>query len=130
MHSSFFLLLYNVEIKNTGFAGIMAKTDPTCSNPKTWRTGGYILQNLNLHHNYIHDTFGEGMYIGYTGGYMVESKKVCDGEYAFGHFLENVQIYDNIVESHSYTRHSSAISLNRVDNIPMSQMEKQLFRPN
>lgn len=90
----------HVEIGNTGFAGIMAKTDPVCSDPKTWRRNGFVLKNLHIHHNYIHDTGGEGMYIGYTGGYKVSTKLNCgtDG-YAFGHFLEHVNIHHNRLEN-------------------------------
>jgi len=90
----------HVEIGNTGFAGIMAKTDPVCNDPSTWRRNGFVLRNLNIHHNYIHDTGGEGMYIGYTGGYKVSTKLNCgtDG-YAFGHFLEHVNIHHNRLEN-------------------------------
>ena len=38
------------------------------------------------------------MYIGYTGGYKVTSNVVCDSNYVFGHWLENVNIHHNIVE--------------------------------
>jgi len=82
----------HIEIANTGFAGIMAKTDPNCDKPETWRRNGYVFRNLSIHHNYIHDTHGEGMYIGYTGGYKVESKKICNTDTVFGHWLENVHI--------------------------------------
>jgi len=88
----------HIEISNTGFAGIMAKTDPSCDKPETWRRNGYVLKNLDVHDNYIHHTGGEGMYIGYTGGYMVESKKICNDEYVFGHWLENVNIHHNKLE--------------------------------
>jgi hypothetical protein len=86
----------HLEIGNTGFAGIMAKTDPDCSRPETWREN-YTLKNLKIHHNYIHDTEGEGMYIGGTFGYE-SSTRVCDGIERFAHLLENVSIYDNLLE--------------------------------
>ncbi len=90
----------HVEITNTGFAGIMAKTDPYCDNPATWRRNGFVLRNLEIHHNYIHETEGEGMYIGYTGGYIVTSNRSCTGEgYIFGHLLENVNIHHNRLEN-------------------------------
>ncbi|WP_350290951.1 right-handed parallel beta-helix repeat-containing protein [uncultured Croceitalea sp.] len=89
----------HIEIESTGFAGIMAKTDPSCSNPDTWRANGYILKNLSIHDNYIHDTGAEGIYIGYTGGYKVESNRSCNGSLIFGHWLENVDIYNNVLEN-------------------------------
>ena len=79
----------NIEISSAGFAGIMGKTDPYCGNPDTWRSNGYILNNLKIHHNYIHDTGGEGIYLGFTGGYKIESNRNCDGTPIFGHWLEN-----------------------------------------
>ena len=87
-----------LEIFNTGFAGIMAKTDPTCKDEATWRKNGYVFRNLIIHDNYIHDTGGEGLYIGYTRGLAVKSIVTCDGQYVFGHWLENVIIYNNILE--------------------------------
>ncbi|WP_196888974.1 T9SS type A sorting domain-containing protein [Aureivirga sp. CE67] len=88
----------HIEIENVGFAGIIAKTDPTCSDPDTWRLSGFILKNLDVHHNYIHDTHGEGIYIGYTGGYKVVSTKQCDNVDVFGHWLEDVSVHHNIFE--------------------------------
>ncbi|NQZ42889.1 MAG: T9SS type A sorting domain-containing protein [Flavobacteriaceae bacterium] len=88
----------HIEIENTGFAGIMAKTDPSCSKPQTWRVNGFVLENLNIHDNYIHDTGAEGIYVGYTGGYKVKSNRVCNGTYRFGHWLKHVDIHHNILE--------------------------------
>jgi hypothetical protein len=52
----------HLEIGSTGFAGILAKTDfggnPPASAPE--------MNNVNIHDTYIHDTWGEGMYIGET----------------------------------------------------------------
>ncbi len=88
----------HIEIENTGFAGIMAKTDPSCSNPDTWRSNGYVLKNLEIHHNYIHHTGAEGIYIGYTGGYKIKTNRSCNGTPIFGHWLENVDIHHNLLE--------------------------------
>lgn len=82
-----------VEIKNTGFAGIMAKTDPNC-DPKTWRAN-FHMKNLFIHHNYIHNTGGEGLYIGYTF-YAGSNFKDCG--LVLAHTLSNVHIYNNRVE--------------------------------
>lgn len=99
-----------IEVSSAGFAGIMAKTDPYCGNPATWRSNGFVLKNLNIHHNFIHDTGGEGIYIGFTGGYKVLSKRQCDGVNIFGHWLENVDVHHNIVENTGW----DAIQLNLV----------------
>lgn len=52
----------HIESFNTGFAGIMIKTDPNC-DPSTQR-GNFTMYNVYVHHNYVHDTTGEGFYIG------------------------------------------------------------------
>ena len=79
-----------------GGSGIIAKTDPDCANPMTWR-GNFTLRNILIHNNYIHDTGDEGLYIGYTGGFAT-SKKFCGPTETFGHLIEHVEIYENIIE--------------------------------
>lgn len=83
----------HLEISNVGFAGIVAKTDPSCDDPDTWRSN-FTLENLKIHNNYIHDTGGEGMYVGPTYGY--ETTTLADDcDQGFAHLLHNVEIYDN-----------------------------------
>ncbi len=86
----------HVEVAEAGFAGIMMKTDPSCSNPDTWR-GNFIMRNLSIHHNKIHHVGGEGIYIGYTGSAVNTSNKSCIGSTIFGHWLEDVEIAHNTV---------------------------------
>lgn len=56
--------LYELEMCNTGFTAIMSKTDPTEKNPQFWY-GNFEQKRLCIHHIYVHDTSGEGSYIGY-----------------------------------------------------------------
>jgi hypothetical protein len=84
----------HLEIMNTGFAGMSVKTDPTC-DPKTWR-GNFVMTNISIHDNYIHDTGGEGMYIG--------SNKVnvkCANEIisVIPHEIQHLKVYNNKVEN-------------------------------
>lgn len=68
----------NLEIANTGFAGIQAKCESTPAAP-------YVMSDIKIHHNYIHDTAGEGMYIGWTSS---------------GHEnMSNVDIHHNILNN-------------------------------
>lgn len=87
----------HIEIDKTGFAGIMAKTDPYCDKPGTWRRNGFVMKNIKIHDNKINNIGGEGIYLGYTGGYKVTTRKSCAGTPIFGHWLENVEIYDNVI---------------------------------
>jgi len=82
--------LLGIEVASSGFAGIMAKTNPDPNNNLTWRKN-YVLNNLNIHDNYIHNTEGEGMYI----GYYTYSK--VNGVYP--HSVKNVKIWNNIIEN-------------------------------
>ncbi len=51
-----------LEIADIGFAGIMAKTDPKCGKP--YGRDKFTMREIKIHDNYIHDTQGEGLYIG------------------------------------------------------------------
>ncbi len=69
--------LEHIEVAKAGFAGMMVKTDPGC-DPATWRDN-FAMYKVKIHDNYIHDTGGEGLYIGnsfYGSGMTV----TCDGE--------------------------------------------------
>lgn len=82
----------NLEVKNSGFAGIMAKTDPTC-DPATQR-GNFTMSNVIIHHNYIHNTGGEGVYVGnsfYKDGVSAACGTVMP------HDVKNLRIYKNVI---------------------------------
>jgi hypothetical protein len=53
-----------VEILNSE-AGIMIKKNPILGDSTT-QYPNYVFNNVRIHHNYVHDTHGEGMYIGHT----------------------------------------------------------------
>ena len=84
----------NVEVLNCGFAGIMAKTDPSCD--VATQRGHFTMRNVSLHDNYIHKTGGEGVYIGnsfYAEGVSASCGKVMP------HDVVNVKVYNNEVDS-------------------------------
>jgi len=86
----------NVEIINTGLAGIFAKTDPNCQFNSTREK--FTLRNLIIHDNYIRITGMEGMYLG-SSKYMGQSIP-CGGKdtTVLPHLLKGVKVYRNIVE--------------------------------
>lgn len=61
---SSYMEIFEVEMSECSFAGISAKTDPNEKNPQYW-FGNFEQRDFWIHHNYIHDTEGEGVYIGY-----------------------------------------------------------------
>ncbi|MFC5469026.1 choice-of-anchor Q domain-containing protein [Cohnella suwonensis] len=91
----------NVEVFGAGFAGLMLKTDPSCSAPNTTQRPtaviqpGFVQRNTVIHDNYIHNTGGEGMYIGhyaYASGYATSCGKL------WPHALEGLEVYDNVIK--------------------------------
>ena len=84
----------NVEVRNSGFAGIMAKTDPTCDIAT--QRGHFTMQNIFLHSNYVHNTGGEGFYVGnsfYADGVQAPCGIVLP------HNVVNVKVFNNVTDS-------------------------------
>jgi hypothetical protein len=76
-----------VEITNTGFSAIVAKTD----GGKYYPDGSeFILNDCYFHNNYIHDLLkGEGFYVGHNS-WSEDSKQ---------HKLNGIHIYDNVLKN-------------------------------
>jgi hypothetical protein len=87
----------HLEVYGMGFAGIMAKMDPTCDDASV--RPNYVMKNVLLHDNFVHDTEGEGFYIGSTsyGGKDVDG---CGTRYP--HTIEGIKIYNNHVLRSGY----------------------------
>lgn len=86
----------HVEAYEAGFAGFMVKTDPRCDGSAN--LGNFVMYNSKLHHNYIHDTGGEGIYFGSTG--YGGREYTCDGvkKLLYPHEHHGADIHDNIIE--------------------------------
>jgi hypothetical protein len=85
--------LDHVEVYNSGFAGVVAKTDPACDNLGV--RGYFTMRDLKFHDNYVHNTGGEGFYVGnsfWLGGVSTP----CGRKYP--HAVENAKIYNNLVK--------------------------------
>jgi len=83
----------HLEIQNSGFAGLMAKTDPTC-DPATWR-GNFLMKGISIHHNYIHDTGGEGIYAG--NSFYLGANTPCGVQ--LPHEIHYIRIFGNILKN-------------------------------
>jgi hypothetical protein len=108
----------HVEIGNSGFAGIMAKTDPSCDDATI--RGNFVMKNVFLHHNYIHDTGGEAFYVGHN--YYLKGISTACGTRLPG-LLEGVKIYNNIVKNSGWeaiqvasTPKGAEVYNNRIEN--------------
>lgn len=84
----------HLEVASSGFAGFMVKTEPTCDNATI--RGNFVMRNVFLHHNYVHDTGGEGFYVGHTF-YLKGISTPCG--IRLPHILENVKIHDNVIKN-------------------------------
>ena len=86
----------HTETANTGFAGIMAKTDPECD--LSANVNNFTQYQTIIHDNYVHDTGGEGLYIGHSfyGGIT----NTCDGQVVtlIPGVLKGVRIYNNTLD--------------------------------
>ncbi|HEY0741856.1 MAG TPA: right-handed parallel beta-helix repeat-containing protein [Chryseosolibacter sp.] len=84
----------HVEVANSGFAGIMAKTDPSC-DPATSREN-FTMKNINLNYNYVHDCGGEGFYVG-NSFFEAGVKTECGTRYP--HEIHYLRLFSNIVKN-------------------------------
>lgn len=82
----------NIEVYNSGFAGIMAKTDPTCDDATI--RGNFVMRDVSVHDNYVHDVGGEGLYIG-NSFYEKGRSLSCGTRYP--HIIDGLKIYNNRV---------------------------------
>lgn len=87
----------HIEVANTGFAGIMAVSHPTCN--KIVNRENFVIRNMSIHHNYVHNTGGEGLYIGhsYYSGYPA----ICDDkpDTLFPAEIKGIRVFNNIADS-------------------------------
>lgn len=117
----------HVEIRNSGFAGIMAKTDPSCDNATI--RGNFVMRDVVLHHNYIHETAGEGFYVGHNN-YLKGVSTSCGTR--LPHVLEGVKIYNNVIENSGWesiqvasTPKGAEVFSNRIENYGVKNVKYQ-----
>ena len=101
-YTSDFTIQY-IEVFNATGAGIKAKTYTYCGDPDTRffpsdsiypdPSGIYVMKNVNILDNYIHDTGEEGMYIGES--FYPKRSDVCGNIYS--HEIHNITIKNNKV---------------------------------
>jgi len=87
----------HLEVANTGFAGIVSKTDPKCDLSSN--RGNYTQFHTSFHDNYVHNTGGEGFYIGHSfySGFVTTCNGVTDTLYP--HEIKGLRIFNNLVEN-------------------------------
>ncbi|MBL7137194.1 MAG: right-handed parallel beta-helix repeat-containing protein [Bacteroidales bacterium] len=82
-----------IEISNTLYAGLICKSEPNCLFNST--RDKYVMRNISIHDNYIHDTGTEGFYIGssFYNGYPIQ----CGGvdTILLPHLIRGLYVYNN-----------------------------------
>lgn len=90
--------IYGIEVLGAGYAGIICRSDATCDGEVG--LGTFTQYNTFLHDNYVHDTGGEGFYVGGSHwGTGWEFQPGCQGTLVFEPELKGVRIYNNIVRN-------------------------------
>ena len=83
----------HLEVSGSGFAGIMAKTDPNCGKP--YDRSKFTMRNIDIHHNYVHDTGGEGLYVG--NSFYANGRDFSCGK-LYPHAIHNAKVHHNTVK--------------------------------
>jgi len=88
----------HLEITKTGFAGIMAKSDPSkdCLNT-IYERPNFTMSNIVIHDNYVHDIVGEGIYAG--NSFYLGATNYCSTRKQYPHEIRGVRIYNNIFDN-------------------------------
>ena len=104
--------IFEVDIHKADFAGVMCKTDPDVNKPETW-WDNFKFNRFLFHHCYVHDTTGEGNYLGHYASGWYEGQN-SEGELVKyrAHHLYNCRIYRNIYENQGYDN----FQLNNAEN--------------
>ncbi len=114
----------NIEIGNSLYSGITAKTEPDCD----FNRNNFVQKNTVIHDCYIHNSGTESMYIGssfYNGQTLT-----CNGKQkiVLPALLSNVKIYNNIIEYSGWDgiQVSSAINTQIYNNKIYYDSQKQV----
>lgn len=83
----------HLDVGHAGFAGIMAKTDPSCDDATT--RDNFLMKGIAIHNNYIHDTGGEGIYAG--NSFFMGMNTPCGVR--LPHEIHYIRIYGNTLKN-------------------------------
>jgi len=87
--------IYGVEVLEAGYAGIICRTDAACDGSIE---STFVQYNTFLHHNKVHDTGGEGFYVGGSHWNSGQTEQPgCVGTLLWEPQLKGVKVYENYV---------------------------------
>ncbi|MFZ6011979.1 MAG: choice-of-anchor Q domain-containing protein [Bacteroidota bacterium] len=87
---------------DAGFAGMGIKTSPyqDCNLFKDASRTAWVMRNISIHNNWVHDTGGEGLYIGH--GFYIGRKEAECPDVTYSHSIKGIRVYDNLIEATGY----------------------------
>ena len=116
----------HIEVQHSGFAGIMAKTDPGC-DPATWRDN-FLMKGVAIHNNYIHDTGGEGIYAG--NSFFMGMNTPCGIQ--LPHEIHYIRIFSNTIRNTGWegiqlgcATRGASIHANTIENYGFANVKAQ-----
>jgi hypothetical protein len=80
----------HVEITGAGFSGFNIKDDPRPDG--SVNRGAFVMENIHLHHNYIHDVPAEAFYVGHS---FYQGIAKPGGGLLLPHVIKGVRIHHN-----------------------------------
>lgn len=83
--------LSHLDVRGSGFSGIMIKQDPT-DNPATWRET-FVMRNLTVRDCVVTRTKGEGLYLG--NSFYASGRPDGAGGKRWPHAIEGVRVFRN-----------------------------------
>lgn len=96
----------NPDHDDAGFSAIAVKTTPymDCLLFRDKTRTAWVMNNIHIHHNYVHDVGGEGIYMGhgFYGGRVEPSCKDLTTDTLYSHSIKHVRIHDNFLENIGY----------------------------
>ncbi len=87
----------HVEVSGAGFAGFNVKDEPKVDG--STNRGNYVMYNMQLHHNFVHDTGGEGFYIGHTFSNGWDHDNNPATPLLYPHFIIGLDVHHNITKN-------------------------------
>jgi len=107
-----YIQLIGLELHSAKFAGISSKTDPDSKKPETWRNPpvssgetDFRMMGSVISHCYVHDTHGEGCYLGYFTETQIGVAHVdsgFEGHPYFAHAMGDTLIFRNVWENNGF----------------------------
>lgn len=105
--------VFETEVDGADFSGFFIKTDPNANKPQFWYPT-FRLDRLLLHHNHVHDTEGEGSYLGHYNMTPYTGTNSAGATVTYrAHHLYDCRVYRCLYEKNGY----DSLQFNNAENL-------------